>query len=40
MNWKLFCQQKNSKQKQMKQKEAFINVLPSDTFLWEFNLAD
>ena len=37
---KLFCSQKNSKQKQMKQKVAFINAFPSDTFLREFNFAD
>ena len=37
---KLFCYQKNSKQKQMKHKVAFINVFPSDTFLREFNFAD
>ena len=43
MFWKLLCWQKNEKQKQMKQKVAFINAFTSDTFspfLREFNFAD
>ena len=40
MSWKLFCQEKNQKQKQMKQKVALINAFPNDTFWGEFNFAD
>ena len=40
MFWKLFCWQKNYKEKQMKPKVAFINAFPSDTFLRVFDFAD